>query len=157
VKKLYEQLGYTGYSETVFHDRMQRLYPPRPKLIISEAQIRATRNALEGIWADPENRYRLGIVKAPQGTSADYVAVILQSGSPVWQPAEIKAEIRTTASPEVFTCTYFMANKRPFGTTLVFDHDTELKGSISTPTGPFDLVLLRVWPSSSGGAVKANS
>ncbi len=29
VKKLYEQVGYTGYSEAAFHERMQRLYPPQ--------------------------------------------------------------------------------------------------------------------------------
>ena len=159
VKRLYEQLGYTGYSEESFHERMQRLYPSRPQLTISEAQIRATepQNALEGIWSDPEEQYRLGIVKAPEGSTADYVAVILQSGSPIWQPSEVKAEIRTTASPTVFTCTYFMANKKPAGTTLLLEHDAELKGSISTPSGPFDLVLLRVWPASEGESVKAAS
>ncbi len=159
VKKLYDQLGYTGYSESVFHERIQRLYPGRPQLTISEAQIRATepRNALEGIWSDPENQYRLGIVKAPAGSAADYVAVIIQSGSPIWQPSEIKAEIRTTSSPLVFTCTYFMANKRPAGITLLLEHDTELKGSISTPGGPFDLVLLRVWPASVGESVNVAS
>ena len=48
------------------------------------------RDLLEGIWTDPENKYRFGIVKAPEGSAADYVAVILQSGSPIWQPNEIK-------------------------------------------------------------------
>ncbi len=159
VKKLYEQLGYTGYSEAVFHERVLRLYPPRPQLKLSEAQIKATeqRNALEGIWTDPENKYRLGIVKAPEGSAADYVAVILQSGSPIWQTNEIKAEIRATASPRVFTCAYFMANKKPFGTTLLLEHDAELKGSISTPAGPFDLVLLRVWPASAEEPIKTAS
>lgn len=115
-RKIYEELGYKGYSEHAFHERMVRLYPPRPQLALSEAQIRVTepRNALEGIWTDPENKYRLGIVKAPEGSAADYLAVILQSGSPIWQTNEIKAEIRTTASPRVFTCTYFMAKQETF-------------------------------------------
>ncbi len=58
VTKLYSQLGYTGYSETVFQARMQRLYPPRPKLAITEAQITASepRSAAEGIWSDPQNQ-----------------------------------------------------------------------------------------------------
>ncbi len=133
--------------------------PPRPQLTLSEAQIRATeqRHALEGIWADPENKYRLGIVKAPEGNAADYLAVILQSSSPIWQPNEIKAEIRATASPRVFTCTYFMANKKPSGTTLVLEHDAELKGSISTPVGSRELVLLRLWPASAGEPTNAAS
>ena len=148
VAKLYKQLGYTGYSETAFRARMQRLYPPRPKLTITEAQITRSepRNAPEGIWSDPQNRYRFGIVKAPEGSAADYVAVILQSDSPLWQPNEIKGEIRSTASPDVFTCTWFMADKKPAGTTLSLEHDSVLRGSISTAKGPYDLVLLRVWP-----------
>jgi hypothetical protein len=159
VTKLYVQLGYTGYSEEVFHERIHRLYPTRPQLTISEAQIRATepRNAVEGIWSDPENKYRLGIVKAPNGSAADYVAVILQSSSPIWQPSEIKADIRSTASPSVFTCTYFMGNKRPSGTTLSLEHDSVLRGSISTPNGPFELVLLRVWPKAAAEPVKTAS
>ena len=159
VRKLYFQLGYTGYSEAVLRDRMQRLYPPRPELAISEAQIRSTdpRSTLEGIWSDPQNEYRLGIVKAPEGTAADYVAVILQSNSPVWQPSEIKAEIRSTASPSVFTTTYFMGNKRPSGTTLSLEHDSVLRGSISTPSGPFELVLLRVWPKAAAEPVETAS
>ncbi len=147
-EKLYHQLGYTGYSEAVFQARMQRLYPPRPKLAISEAQITSSepQGPPEGIWSDPQNTYRLGIVKAPHGSTADYVAVILQSGSPLWQPNEIRGEIRSTASPDVFTCTWFMANKKPAGTTLSLEHDVVLRGSISTANGPYELVLLRVWP-----------
>jgi len=159
VKKLYTQLGYTGFTEAAFQEHLQRAYPSRPQMAASEAQIRATqpRNSVEGIWADPENKYRLGVVKAPEGSAADYVAVILQSALPVWKPGEIKAEIRTTASPSVFTCTYFMADKKPFGTTLLLDHDAELKGSIPTQSGPFDLVLLRVWPEIGNQPVAATS
>ena len=159
VRKLYQQIGYGGYSEAVCQDRLHRLYPPRPQLNVTEAEILSAKpeNAIEGIWTDPENKYRLGIVKAPEGSSADYVAVILQSDSPVWQADEIKAEIRTTASPLVFTCTYFMANKKPFGTSLVLEHDNELKGSISASSGTTDLLLLRVWPPSTEGPVKTSS
>lgn len=148
VTKIYLQLGYTGYSETAFQARMQRLYPPRPKLTITEAQIRETQpqNQIEGIWSDPENKYRLGIVKAKNGSTADYLAIILQSSIPVWQPTEIKAEIRAMASPDIFTCTYFMENKQPAETILTLHHDSVLQGSISTTKGPFELMLLRIWP-----------
>ncbi len=39
-----------------------------------------------------------------------------------------------------------MADKKPAGTTLSLDHDSVLHGAISTANGPYDLVLLRVWP-----------
>jgi S1-C subfamily serine protease len=90
-------------------------------------------------------------VAAPNGGEADYVAVILRSNAPLWEPGEIKAEIRGTASPDVFTCTYFMGNKKPAGTTLTFDHDSVLRASvITTPTGPLNVVLVRVWPTIPG-------
>ena len=84
VKKLYGQLRYTGYSQATFLKRMQRLYPTRPRLATTEAQIRSAEpgTPVEGIWSDSENKYRLGIVKAPEGSSADYVAVVLESTSP---------------------------------------------------------------------------
>jgi len=148
VKKLYTQLGYTGYSDAAFNGRMQRVYPTRPKLATSEAQIKSTepRTALEGIWSDSESKFKLGIVKAPEGSSADYVAVVLESTSPTWQAGEIKAEIRTTASPAVFLCTYFLEDKKPGNTTVTLEDDSVLRGSISTPNGPSELMLVRVWP-----------
>jgi len=148
VKKIYSQLGYTGYSDDVNRQRISREYPPRPQLAITEDEIKKgeARNPIEGIWTDPEDHYRLGIVPAPAGSHADYVAVVLQSNSPVWQPNEIKAEIRSTANSNIFTCTYFMGDKKPAGTTLTFEHNSMLHGSAATPKGPFDLLLIRVWP-----------
>ncbi len=148
VGKIYSQLGYTGYDENVNRQRIQREYPTRPALAISEAAIKKSepRNHIEGIWSDTQDQYRLGIVPAPRESGADYVAVVLRSNSPVWHPGEIKAEIRTTSSADIFTCTYFLANKKPAGTTLILDHDSLLRGSLATPNGSLDLLLLRVWP-----------
>jgi S1-C subfamily serine protease len=148
VAKIYSQLGYTGYDEDVYRVRIHREYPARPALAITEEQIKKSepRNHVEGIWSDTRDQYRLGIVPAAPGSGADYAAVVLQSNSPVWQPGEIKAEIRRTASPDVFTCTYFLADKKPAGTTLTLEHDSMLRGSLATPNGPFELLLVRVWP-----------
>ncbi len=148
VSKIYSQLKYTGFNEDVYRQRIQREYPARPKLVITEEEIKKheTRNNVEGIWSDTQDQYRLGIVPAPDGSGSDYVAVVLRSNSPLWQASEIKAEIRSTASPDVFTCTYFMANKKPAGTTLTLDHNAILRGSVATPKGSMDLLLMRVWP-----------
>ncbi|MFI5087044.1 MAG: serine protease [Terriglobales bacterium] len=158
VAKIYTQLGYAGFNDSVYQQRIEREYPKRPTIAISEEEIKKKdhRAEVEGIWSDPQNEYRLGIVKAPEGSSADYFAVVLQSASPIWQASEIKAEFRTTASPNVFTCTYFMRNKRPGGTTVTLEHDSLLRGSISTPNGPFELVLLRVWPKAAEEPLKAS-
>jgi S1-C subfamily serine protease len=159
VGKIYSQLGYTGYSEDVNRQRVLREYPARPKLAITEDEIRKgeARNPIEGIWTDTEDHYRLGIVPASGGSGSDYVAVVLRSNSPVWQPSEIKAEIRSTASPDIFTCTYFMGDKKPAGTTLTLEHNSMLHGSVATPKGPFDLLLMRVWPKVSGESASTPS
>lgn len=159
VKKIYSQLGYTGYSEEVSRQRVEREYPTRPTLAITEEEIRKNepRNHVEGIWSDTEDKYRLGIVPAPAGSGADYVAVVLRSNSPLWKPNEIKAEIRSTASLDIFTCTYFMGDKKPAGTTLTLEHNTMLHGSVATPKGPFDLLLMRVWPKVSEESASAPS
>jgi S1-C subfamily serine protease len=148
VLKIYAQLGYTGFDDALYQQRVQREYPKRPTVAITEEEIKRKepRSEVEGIWSDPQNEYRLGIVAAPEGSGSDYVAVVLRSNSVLWQPGEIKAEIRTTASPNIFTCTYYMLNKKPEGTTLTVDHSSVLRGSIDTPKGPFDLLLMRVWP-----------
>ena len=148
VEKIYSQLGYTGFTDDAYRSRIQRLYPPRPKMAVSEEQIKksARKSLLEGIWSDRDDKYRLGVVPAPQGSGADYLGVILSTNSPIWQPGEIKAEFRSTALPEVFTCTYFTAEKKPVGTTLALDHDIVLHGVVRTPVGSADLVFFRVWP-----------
>ena len=148
VSKIYSQLGYSGFDEEVYRARIQREYPTRPKLVITEEAIKRgePRSQVEGIWSDGKDKYRLGIVPAPEGSGADYVAVILRSNTPLWQPGEIKAEIRSTATPEIFTCTYYMGNKRPVGISLSVDHNSALRGSLPTPKGSEELLLMRVWP-----------
>lgn len=157
VEKLYKQLGYTGFDEATYRQRIQRLFPPRPMFAVTEEEItKGTPNAIEGIWTDTGDEYRLGVVPASRQSGADYFAVILRSTSPVWQPTEIKAEIRSTADPRIFTCTYFMADKKPVGTTLTLEHNVVLRGTLTTSKGPFDLVLMRVWPKISDGPASAS-
>jgi S1-C subfamily serine protease len=156
VSKIYEQLGYSGYNESVYEERFWRKYPPRPKFAVTEDKIKGSelKNRVQGIWTDTQNKYRLGIVPAPEGSGEDYLAVVLASSSPIWQIGEIKGEIRTTATTDVYTCTFYMANKKPAGATLFLEHDSLLRGSFSTPQGSIDLVLVRVWPGVSGESAR---
>lgn len=159
VRKLYDQLGYSGYSESASNSRLQRLYPPRPRVIVSEKEITSaeTSNPIEGIWSDLKSEYRLGIVKAPAGTDADYVAVILQSTVPIWHPGEVKAEIHVTATRGLYTSTWYMANKKPSGTGLSIEHDSALRGSVTGPHGQSELEYVRVWPQIDEQAAKDTS
>ena len=147
VSKIYAQLKYDGFDEKTYQQKISRLYPLRPTVFVTEAGLKQKerRNEIQGIWTDEKDQYRLGIIAAPSGSGADYVAVVLRSTSPAWRPFEIKAEFRTTASIGVFTGTYFTLNKQPVGTTFTLDGGV-LRTSVQTQAGPTDVVLLRVWP-----------
>ena len=148
VDEIYRQLGYSGYREEAYQARIQRLYPPRPTVSITEADVveRAVGDHVEGIWTDREDQYRLAIIASPERTGADYIAVVLRSNAPLWQTGEIKAELTRTKSPAVFASTYFMLNKQPLATTFTLQGDGILRASISTPVGESDVSLRRVWP-----------
>ena len=148
VSKIYSELGYTGFDETTFQSSLERQYPSRPTVQVTEEIIKnSDPKGVEGIWTDTEDRYRLGIVAAPQNSGSDYLAVVLRSNELVWHPGEIKAELRSTASPNVFTCTYYMQTKKPIGTTLTLEQNSLLRGSpVNVGTTPFNLLLVRVWP-----------
>lgn len=146
--EIYRQLGYSGYQEEAYQARIQRLYPPRPTVSITEAEVveRAVRDHVEGIWTDREDQYRLAIIASPESTGADYIAVVLRSNAPLWQIGEIKAELTRTKAPEVFASTYFMLNKQPLATTFTLQGDGILRAFISTPVGESEVSLRRVWP-----------
>jgi hypothetical protein len=142
VGKIYNQLGYSGFNEQAYSQRLKRQYPDRPKIAISEAEVKKSEphNHIEGVWSESQNNYRLGIIPAPANTNADFVAVILESHNGLWQPGEIKAEFRATASPDLFTCTWYAGNKTASGTTFSIDHDAVLRGTIQTEKGPLEMV-----------------
>lgn len=149
VAEIYGQLGYTGYNEEAYQARIRRLYPPRPTVSITEAEVleRTARDRVEGIWTDRQDQYRLAIVASPERTGTDYIAVVLHSNAPLWQTGEIKAELTRTESPDVFTSTFFMLNKQPVATTFTLERDGILRAPITTPVGEFEVSLRRVWPS----------
>jgi hypothetical protein len=149
VGEIYRQLEFTGYNEDVYQARMRRLYPPRPTFRISEADVRERplRDAIEGIWTDGQNQYRLAIIAVADG-GADYLAVVLQSKAPLWQTGEVKAEFTRTDSPSIYSSTYFMLNKQPVSTTFTLENGV-LRTAIRTPVGQSEVSLVRSWPAAS--------
>lgn len=147
IADMFRQLGYSGYKESAYQERMRRLYPPRPKVAITEAQVRATPPAdpIEGIWEDGTGQYRLAIVPAASDGSGGYVAVVLTVSAPLWEPGEIKAELAKSTAADTFSGNYYALNKQPLETTFVLQGDV-VSASMSTPTGPLNVSLRRVWP-----------
>ena len=148
VTEIYRQFGFTGFKEEAYQARIQRLYPPRPTFPITEAEVmeRTPRDAVEGIWSDRADQYRLAIVAAPGGTAGDYIAVVLRANAPLWQAGEIKIELRRTESPTVFASTYYALNKQPLATTFTLESDGLLRTSVKTPVGESEVSLRRIWP-----------
>jgi hypothetical protein len=59
VSRIYSQLGYTGFNEDLYQQRLRREYPKRPTLATSEEAIKSSepRNRVEGIWTDSDDQY----------------------------------------------------------------------------------------------------
>src|SRR5215472_15235948 len=53
VGKIYDQIGYSGFSEQAYSARLKRQYPERPKITTSEAEVKklVRNNHIEGIWS----------------------------------------------------------------------------------------------------------
>jgi hypothetical protein len=143
-ENIFRRLQFTGFKESAYQARLQRLFPTRPKLQVTEAEARAAAagSAIEGIWADRDKQYRLAIVKAPPEMESDYVGAILSSAVPIWTAGEIKLELRKTDMPAAFASTYYMQNKQGVTTTFTLDGDT-LVTTLRLPSGPIEIALLR--------------
>jgi len=159
VKKVFDTIGYTGYSDGALTEKLKKYYPPRPKLDVTEDQVkaRASRDTLEGIWTDPNDQFRLVIVKAQGGSGADYYGVVATSNEPPWEPGEIKAELKATALPTVFTASYYTADKKRVGTTLTLERDVLLRGTLTVGDRSEEVALVRVWPPVTGASGAAPS
>lgn len=153
VAKVYAQLQYSGFNEDVYQARIRRLYPPRPTQAVSESWLKSwkPRHPIEGIWIDSDKLYRLAIVPASAGMPGTHVAVVLQSGSPLWQPGEIKAEFAVKAPTEPVTATFFMMNKQALATTFTLRDDDVMQAALNTPAGVTEFVLTRESPSAAAG------
>jgi hypothetical protein len=156
--QVFEKLGYTGFKEEAYRARMERLYPPRPKMLVTEAEVAGRTQGIEGVWTDRDEQYRLAIVALAQPVGADggvrprsgsgsdptdYAAVVLQTVAPLWQVGEIKAEISGTSDPDRFATTYYLLNKQPVTVEFVYSGGDQLTGTVTVGTTAIDVTLLR--------------
>ncbi len=74
-----------------------KLYKGSPKFEIKEKEFNKyierlkNKNNFEGVWISQP--YIIGIIKDKNNSKRDYAGFILKSGSPYWQPNQIKLEI----------------------------------------------------------------
>jgi hypothetical protein len=145
VSKVFTQLQYGGYKEEVYLDRLRRLYPPRPTHAVPDAWVASSepRPSIEGVWTDADKMYRLAIVPAGNDQPDAYLAVVLDSRSPIWQRNEIKAELTMNDPAAPIAATYYLMNKQPIATTFTRTADGTLEATLNTPVGPVPVVLTR--------------
>jgi hypothetical protein len=146
LERSFRDLGYTGFNEQTYRARMERLYPPRPKMALTEAQMAGRSQGIEGVWADLDQQYRLGIVALSEPGGADYAAVVLEATAPLWEAGEIKAEFTRTDDPGRFDSTYFMLNKQPVTVTFVRDPANRLTAALTVAGATTEIVLTRAQP-----------
>jgi hypothetical protein len=139
----FDNLGYTGFKEDVYRARMERLYPPRPKMALAELDVIQRTQGVEGVWVDPDGQYRLGIVPVTEAGGADYAAVVLQAAAPLWEPGEIKAELKRTDDPNRFLVTYYLLNKQPVTLNFALSDGDRLSSTLTITGTSLEIVLLR--------------
>jgi S1-C subfamily serine protease len=123
VENAWKALKYSGFDQQVYLENLRVLFPKRPIVSLDEKQIKAMAlaNPIEGIWADSENKYSMGIIKDPTQKYGDYIGIVLHSSTPIWSPGEIKMELRETATRNIFTANVYLGNKSRVGAEVLLD------------------------------------
>ena len=75
-------------------------------------------NPIEGIWTNIDNnQYRIGIIKDEANDYRDFVAFIINSENPLWEPKDVKIEFLKTAFNTVYTTSYYLLDFTKIGAT----------------------------------------
>lgn len=141
--QVFQSLGYTGFKEDIYRQRMERLYPPRPKMIVTEADVARRTQDIEGIWTDVGQQYRLGIVGLVEPGGPDFAAVVLSAAAPLWDAGEVKAEFKKTEDAGQYLVTYFLLNKQPVTLNLLRTGNDRLSGMLTAAGQTLEITLLR--------------
>jgi len=142
--KAFAQLHYRGFDAAAHRASLMRVYPPRPTYQIAQGWLATwqPRHPIEGVWTEQDGAYRLAIVPAPTGTSGTHLAVVLASGSPLWTPGEIKANLIVDTPGEPVNGTFYLLNKQPAAAIVGYEGD-ELTVTLQTPAGRTDVRFRR--------------
>jgi S1-C subfamily serine protease len=150
----WKALHYQGFNEVVHQANLKELFPERPTYALTEDEVKGMplNASIEGIWADSENHYLLGIV-ADSRHQVDFVGVVLNTDSPIWHPGEIKLELRESASDLSYVGYFYRGDKQPAGVVGHFDSagatltfDVPMADGTKKP-----IVYIKTFPKSEGG------
>jgi serine protease Do len=109
----------------------------------------ANPDPLEGIWADDEYTYEVGIYRDTAVAGRDYVAFILSTSSALWKPGQVKAEFKKTSDPDVYRTTYFLRNHSKQSTVAMLEDGRMTISYRNTPADSQEqMILTRSYPAS---------
>lgn len=104
------------------------LFKSVERIEMSEQQLdkylsenRPTLAPIEGIWAEQEGQYRVGIITNPASPSGQFVAFILETNHALWDPGMVKAKLTPTAYETAFVARFFMGDHTEVGSTVKLD------------------------------------
>lgn len=116
-----------------------------------------TIDIVEGIWSTTDNKYEITILKNTSGTftDSDYIGVITRSSESRWKLGEIRLLLRKTASPQLYTGSYYVETtsmwgngKKDYGSTFTMSGNNLIECYL--PTGiyglPVKTTFLRTYP-----------
>jgi len=156
IEDAWEALHYHGFNELAYQANLKELFPDRPTYPLTEPELRAMPldQPIEGIWADSENHYLIGVV-ADSRHQVDFVGVVLQSDMPMWHAGEIKLELREAASEVSCVGNIYRADKQRHGLMARFDATTgTLNCDVTLPDGTkISTVLVKTFPKIPGANI----
>lgn len=145
---------YQGFSEEYAKKapKSEQLFVDRKVLVEYFDNNLHDLNFIEGIWSDEHNRYNIGILRDTVSNNRDYVAIILNAESDIWNAGDVKIEFLETAYEGVYTTTYYLANKSKQGSTAKIDIDGFLRIPLRSPkTGSsIEAVYIKNYPKNIG-------
>src|ERR1022692_596873 len=133
----------------------KELFPDRPSYPLTEQDLTTMplNQPIEGIWADPENHYLIGMVEDSRH-QVDFVGVVLHTDMPMWHAGEIKLELREAASEVSYVGSIYRADKQAHGVVGRFDVTTgTLNFEVTLPDGSkTETVLVKTFPKIPGAS-----
>lgn len=90
-------------------NQIRELFQDSEKITMSEEDLKKyllakPRMALEGIWQDASNQYRIGIIKTDRNV---YTGFVLKADSVFWMPGQVKMRLEKVANDDKFNVTLY--------------------------------------------------
>jgi hypothetical protein len=104
-----------------------------------------TLDPIEGAWEHDENEFEVVIARNRFDVAAgyDYVGIITRTDDPQWHEGDIKLQLKSTGSPDVFDGVWMTSNQSRTPMTFVFENRNLIQASFVSTDGNTYFVRIR--------------